>query len=319
MFKSIRLPLFDADDGSMGGGVSGDGSVSSNSEVFTPGWGLPGNQAAERPANPLLDQREAAQPQEPAGQVFDFAGRKIEVADPAMLSVLKDIHKDYSALNSTYTQTSQRVKELETANTTYLNLLQNMQQQPADSNDSPSQDQISEEDMEQMRSDFMESFYDDPRKAIEGMLENLFEKKVQPVIEPISKEREWNEQVQAMEGKFTDFRDMVGPMQQLLQDMPELAQHGLESVYHLAKRTAPASVPAPDQLLNDANFRQQLLQNQEVQKAVVSHYLQNRQDMNQQIPVVMGGQPGGQAPAVPELRPTDIRSASKAFLRQLGL
>lgn len=328
MFKRM-YPLYNA-DGAMGGGEGasgGDVAATSNSaDGFTSGWGLPkgqeqvsqnsGNQAAVN-ANPLLGQPQQAAAA-PQPQVFDFAGRKIEVNDPAMLNVLKDVHKDYSSLQSTYTQTTNQVKELQNEKQTYMQLLQNMQQQ-TQAAQAPAQQQQAPVDLEQVKADFMEQFYDDPKGAIEGLLDGMFQQKVQPVIEPMQKERAWNDEVQGLQSKYEDFGSMIGPMQQLLQDMPQLAQHGLESVYQLAKRSAPAPQPTPEQLLNDPAFREQALAHPEVYQQAVSRYVNERQQMNQQIPVVMGNQPGGQIPSAPETRPKDIRGGSKAWLQSLGL
>lgn len=322
MFKTVRQPFFNA-EGDLGGGgqeAGGNESASSNSADFSPGWGLPnsGNQAAGNPLfNPTAAPVEQAAVQQ--GQVFDFAGRKIEVADPSIAAALKDVHKDYTALTGTFTQTSQRVKELEQANQTYLNLLNQGQQQMQGQQPIQSEQQggPSEEDVEQMKADFMEKFYENPLTAIEGMLEQMFQQKVQPVIEPISKERAWNEQVSGLQQKYPDFQTMIGPMQQLIEEMPELAQHGLESVYHFAKRAQPAQAPTPEQLLSDPNFLQQLSQNPQVQQQFLSQYMQGKQ--GQQAPTIMGGQPGGQMPAALEDRPKDIRSGSAAFKRYLGL
>lgn len=325
MFNFVRQPLFEA-DGDIGGS-GGNEPASSSAPAFTPTWGLPnggGNQAA---VNPLLSQAAPEQPPEqpPAetGQVFDFAGRKIEVSDPNMLAALKDVHKDYSALQGTYTQSSQRVKELEQANQTYMNVLAQMQQQqPAPDANEPNQgqpQQPSPEDLEQMKSDFMEKFYDNPLSAIEGLMDSMFQQRVQPVIEPITQERQWNEQVQQLRGKYEDFDDLIGPMQQLLQDMPDLAQHGLESVYQLTKRATPPPQPQPEQLLSDPQFVSQMMQRPEIQQQFLSTYMQDKQNSWQQAPTVMGGQAGGQAPAAPESRPKDMHSASQAFKRHLGI
>lgn len=319
MFKTVRQPFFNA-EGDLGGGGQGGGNepvVSSNSADFTPSWGLPnsGNQAA---TNPLFNQTPVVEPQAPVqeGQVFDFAGRKIEVADANIAAALKDVHKDYTALTGTFTQTSQRVKELEQANQTYLNLLNQAQQMQAQQPiQSEPQGGPSEEDLEQMKSDFMEKFYDNPKTAIEAMFDQLFQQKVQPVIEPISKEREWNEQVSGLQQKYPDFQTMIGPMQQLIEEMPELAQHGLESVYHFAKRAQPAQAPTPEQLLSDPNFLQEMMQNQDVKTQVLSKWMQEKQ--GQPAPTIMGG--GGQFTTATDPSPKDLRTGSAAFKRYLGL
>lgn len=308
-------------------GGQGEAPATSNSESsFTPGWGLPngaGNQAAGNPLLAEMATPPAVQPEVvPQGQVFDFAGRKIEVSDPNMLAALKDVHKDYSALQGTYTQSSQRVKELEQANTTYMNLLQTFQPQQAgqpNANQPEAQSQPTPEDVEQIKADFMEKFYDNPMSAIEGLLDSMFQQKVQPVIEPITQERQWNQQMRELQGKYEDFPTMVGTMRELLDEMPHLAEHGLEAVYQIAKRTTPAPQPGPEQLMNDPQFVQQLMQNPDIQKQFLSQYLQEKQGTQQQAPTVMGGQPGGQMPTTPENRPKDIRTASQAFKRSLGI
>lgn len=315
MLKTFRQPYFDADTGAEGGGQpSGDGSIASNGDAFTPGWGMPSTPQATQ-SNPLLAPQAPAQPA--SAQVFDFAGRKIESTDPNVLAVLKDVHKDYSNLNSTFTQTNQRVKEQEALINSYQAQLAQQQQNAQTAPTQPAQ--VSEEDLEQAKSDFMESFYDDPRAAIENLMDTMFQTKVQPVIEPISKEREWNDQVNAMSSKYEDFGTMIAPMKEILADMPYLSQHGLEAVYQVAKRSAQAQPPTPEQLLSQPEFRDQVMANPDIQKQMYTQMVNNRQQINSQIPVVMGGQPGGQAAASPENRPTDIRSASKAFLRQLGM
>lgn len=319
MFNRRFSPLFNA-EGAMGGGegASGGEAVSSNSgEGFTSGWGLPkgqqsapSNQAAAN-VNPLLEQ--APQPQE-----FDFAGRKIQVNDPAMLNVLKDVHKDYSNLQSTYTQTTNQVKDLQTQNQTFMQLVQNMQaqaqQQPPQQQPEPQAPQAEPE----AEDDFMEKFYENPKQAIAAMLDGLFQQKVQPVIEPMQKERAWNEEVQGLTQKYDDFSSMISPMQTLLQEMPQLGQHGLEAVYQLAKRGVPAPQPTPEQLLSDPSFRERVLGDEAIQKQFLSQYANQKQATNQSIPIVMAGQPGGQIASTPETKPTDLRGGTKAWLRSMG-
>lgn len=319
MFKVVRQPFFNA-EGDMGGGGNPAAATSSSDLPVTQNWGLPaeGNQAAAA-QNPLFQSEQTAQPEPTAAQVFDFAGRKVEIADPTVAAALKNVHKDYSELTSTYQNTNQRVKELEQANQTYMQLLQNMQQQqPAQANPTqPQQNQPTEEDIAQMKADFMESFYDDPRSAIEGMLDTMFQQKVQPIIEPITQERQWNEQVAELQKKYpSEFPSLIGPMQELLREMPELSQHGLEGVFQIAKR---AQQPNPEQLLSDPQFVQQVMQNPDIQKQFLSQYLQEKQGSQQQAPTMIGGQPGGQMPTTPEQRPTNIKDATKAFKRHLGL
>lgn len=306
----------------------------------TPNWGLPaapsGDQAATPMVNPLLQNPIVAEPAAPVTPVvpaaaqpetIDFAGRKIEVSDPAMLAVLKDIQKDYTNLQGTYTRTNQEAQELRTKVQTYE---QQQQQPPAAQPQAQPQAeppvQMTPEQIAKAKEDFMDKFYEDPMAAISGLLDDKFNQTVKPIVEPIAQERAWQEQINTVSGKYTDFNEYVEPMQAVLKEMPHLAAQGLEMVYLVAKgRTvqpaAPAApAPTPEQLLSDPDFvNTHIMSNPQLQQQFISQYLANKQTTNQQIPPVMGGQPGGAAPAVPQSRPTNMRDASKAFLAHMGL
>lgn len=300
----------------------------------TPNWGLPtasSDQAATPMINPILsDTQVPATIQPPAAsvtpaaaqpEVIDFAGRKIEISDPSMLAVMKEIQKDYTNLQGTYTRTNQEAQELRTK----LQSFEQQQQQPPAEQPPAAQPpaQMSPEDLEKVKEEFMDRFYEDPMGAISGLLEEQFNRTVKPVIEPITQERAWQEQINTVSGKYEDFTEYVEPMKAVLQEMPHLADQGLETVYLVAKgRTVQPAAPAPtpEQMLADPNFvNTHVMTNPQIQQQIVSQYLSNKQTINQQTPPVMGGQPGGAAPAIPENRPTNIRDASKAFLRHMGL
>lgn len=342
----LNLQLFAEGDGggaADAGGADGGQSFNPQAEGATPGWGLPeGHQrtsGAELSTNPLfsdvnfLAEPEAVKPNpepapvQPAAEptVFDFAGRKIEVTDPNVLAVLQDVHKDYTNLQSTYTQTSQQAKTLEQERNTLMNLVQQSQQQQSPA-PQPQNQQPTPEQLEQQKAEFMDRFYEDPLGAMTSILDQMFQQKVQPVIEPISQQQHWNEQIQKISAKYEDFQTLSEPIQAVLNEMPELLkQGGLEAVYHVAKGRAAAEAaanavpatppPTPEQLMSDPNFVQQyVLNNPQIQQQIVQGYLNNKLQTNAQTPMVMGGQPGGQPPAMPENRPKTLREASKAFL-----
>lgn len=343
--KMIRFPLFNVDGGALGGQAASEPAAATSSpaptatppatpDTFqgTPAWGMPKasdiapNQAAAPQVNPMFANPAPTQAAPAATQeVIDFAGRKVTVTDPAIAAILKEVQKDYTTLQGTYTKTNQELLESRTQASTYEKMMQTFQQQQPAAQ--PPQNQApTAEELTQAKEAFMDKFYEDPQAAVREMAEKMiserFDKTVNPVIEPIAKERQWNEQVSAVSEKYSDFNDHIAAMQKVLADMPHLAQQGLETVYFVAKgQNAQPAAPAltPEQLMADPTFIQDhIANNPQIQQMIVSKYLQDRQQTNQQIPVVMGGQPGGQPPAMPESRPTDLRQASKGFLQSMG-
>jgi hypothetical protein len=289
-----------------GGAGFGGGDTGSN-------FSFEGNQAPTPPApeisNPLLDPN-FQNPLIPQQETLDFAGRKVPVVDP----ILKDIHKDYSELNRTYQTTNQRVRELEQMNQQYQAMMQQFQNQQQLAQQAQAQPEPVI-DIEAQREAFMDRFYDNPMEAIGELIAS----KVNPVIQPITQEKQFQADVAAMEDRFTDFRDTMPAMRDLLNEMPHLGDQGLETLYYVAKGRTAQAAPTPDQLMQDPAFIQQVLGNEQIRNQAVQQYMAQRQQTNQQIPMVIGSQPGGQAPSAPENRPTSIREASKMFLKSMGL
>lgn len=303
-FSLNLTPLFEMDG--MGGAPSGEpASATSNS-------GVPNQTAQPGPINPLLADF-APTPTPDAGEFVDFAGRKVPVVDP----VIKDIHRDYTELNRTFQSTNQQYKQMQEQNQQLMQMVQMFQQQAQQ----PAQQQAAQgptpEEMERMKEDFMNTFYEDPQSAIKNIVETF----VKPVVEPIQKEREFQQQVESVKSKYADFQDMVPAMQEVLQQNPALQDMGLETVYLAAKGKTAQAQPqvTPEQMLADPNFRQMVMSNPEISQQIVSQYLSQKQTTQAQTPPVMGATTGGQMLASPENKPTSIRGGSKAFLQWLGM
>lgn len=298
-FQFPAGPMLDFDSGASGGDGGAPsvetGSVPSNS-------GIPNQTAQTGQTNPLLQQSPS--------DFVDFAGRKVPVVDP----VIRDIHRDYSELNRTYQNTNQQYKQMQEQNQQLMQMVQTFQQMQQQSAQ-PAEAQPTQEDYEAIKEEFMNTFYDDPRKAIQSIVDAY----VKPVIEPIQKEKAFNQQVEAVQSKYTDFRDMVPAMQEVLRENPALEQMGLETVYLAAKGKTAQSAPTPEQMLADPNFRQMVMSNPEISQQIVSSYLSQKQQSQSQVPPLMGASTGGQMLATPENRPTSIRGGSKAFLNWLGM
>lgn len=324
-------PLFEMDTGASGGGDSG-GDLGGAPAPATPS--VASAPPVQQGTNPLLDDLFGQPPAEPQAPMLgeeppaaptveelDFAGRKVPVVDP----VIREIHKDYSNLAKTYQETNQSVRQLQEQNQMYQQMIQYFQQQ----GQQPQQAQApaeppapSPEDNEQ----FMSQWYDSPistvQQLIERQVQSLVESQVKPIIEPIQRERQYSQELQQLASKHSDFQEHLPVMQQIVQSNPNLASQGLETVYWVAKgQNVQPQQPTytPDQLLQDPQFRQQLLGDEKLRNEIVSSYMQQRQQTNQQVPPVMGNQPGGSPPAMPDEKPKTIREASKMFSRYLGL
>lgn len=306
------------------GGEGGGGTPASEPAATAPAVPA-GGPPTPTIANPLLQDipgQAAATPQAPAVETLNFGGREVEMVHP----VLRDLHRDYSELNRTFTQTSQQAKLLETQNAQLQQMLQTVmplvqQQTPqAQEPEGPTP-----EDIEAQKEAFLERFYDDPIAAVEQRAKQIVEQmllsEVRPVIEPIRQQQNFQEQVSNLSQKYPDFKDTVPQMQSLLQAAPHLEQTlSMEQVYLTAKSVmmpnaqtpaAPTTETAADplaaakaQLLTDATFKQQIF----------NEMLTQHQQQNAQIPQVMGNQAGGATPTIPQSKPKTLREGSKAAL-----
>lgn len=294
MFNFL-MPLFNA-EGEIGGSTpqASEQTQQIPATPSTPAWGMPAGSVANA-ANPLSTQPPAQT------EYLDFAGRKVPVVDP----VLKDVYKDYTNLNSTYTKTNQELAEMRGRAQALEQMVQQLQSQPQAQPQAPQGP--SAEDLELAKENFMNKFYDDPMNAILEMVNQG----VAPVIEPITKEREYQQQVQSLQAKHSDFQEVVPYMEQLLSSQPQVAGFGLETVYWMAKGQRPSASPAPtmDQLLTDPSFVEQILQNPNIKQRVQAAYLQDKQAIN--TPVVMANHAGGVATSIPEAKPKTMRESSK--------
>lgn len=273
--------------------------------------------------NPLLDPNwaPAQQGATPTVEQLDFAGRKVPVTDP----IIKDIHKDYSHLQKTFQETNQTVKSLQEQNQVYMQMIQQFQSQQAPA--APQQPQgPTAEEMESFSQEYMDKFYENPVEANKMLFESPYmqdvinqrvQNAVNQVLGPMQQKEQFNNEVQSMSQKYPDFNSHIDAMQAVIDQNPKLAELGLETVYMVAKgqNTRPTNV---ESLLQDPAFKQSLMGNEQFKNEVINAYMQSRSQSNQQIPPVMGNQPGGSTPTIPEQKPKSIGEASKMFTRFLN-
>lgn len=252
---------------------------------------------------------------QPEVEELDFGGRKVKAVDPA----IKELHNDWSELNRTLQQKNQQLQEMQQRLQQYEQMVQAFQQfqQPLVQQQPP---QPSPEELERMKEEFLNKFYENPLEALNEYVQRVINEQVKPVIEPIQRERQWQEQAQQLMQKYSDFQTYVPQMQQIVEQNPGLAElpNALEVLYLMAKGMTAQPQPTPEQLLSDPQFRQKILQDESIRNEVLKQYMQSKQQTNQQTPPVMGRQPGGTAPAAPEEQPKTLRDGTRAFLRWLG-
>lgn len=286
------------------------------------------------PQNPLLtnpiysDATPQVAAQTPAAEAvrkLNFGGREVPVLDP----VVEEVHRDYTELTRTYTQTSQAMKQLEVQNAQMQQMLQLAIQQQQQTQTAPTQQQQaapSPEELEAAKESFMEKFYEDPQAAIRDMAMQLIQQEVKPVIDPIQEERNFQREAQRLQQAYPDFRDTIQAMQQLTQTMPELEKLGLEKVYLLARNLTgqtPATVSTPTETVpavaSPEVAREQFMNDPAIRQQIFNDMLREKQQQQAQVPPVMANQAGGAIPSMPPNTPKSLREGSKALLRHLGI
>lgn len=293
---------------------------------------LAGLQGGEPPAQPPgAGQPPAAPPAQPPVEL-DFGGRKVTPNDP---NSLQQLHGDWQELNRTYQSQLQANQQLQQQ---MLQLMQ-AQAQPAQPPQPAQPQPPSPEKLKEINDKYWEMAYENKVEAdawlqqqpeyqqqmssqFQSQVEAYVQKHVMPLVQPIVQEREYSQQANQLSQKYPDFVQHVPQIRQLFQQNPALADMpgGMEYAYLAAKGMTAQSQPAPtpEQMLQDPNFIQQILGNEQIRNQMISQYVTNRSDTNQQIPPVMGNQPGGSPPAMPPEEPKSWRDATKAFLSSMG-
>ena len=241
--------------------------------------------------------------QEP--QFLDFGGRKVQ----AVSDDITGLHKDFTEQQRYITSLQEQV-----------NAYKQLAQQAPQAQQQAQPEQVSS-NVAEWTEDTWQQFYDKPQDIIQQIVQQSIQQFASEKLDPIIQERQWNGEIQRMYDTFTDFGEYTNDIQALVDQFPDRyadSPHGLEMAYYHAKASKGSVDPA--QLAQDPQFLQQYVYNNpQVQTQMVNQYLQNKQQQQQQIPVNMGRGAGGQTPQTPESSPTNLREASKQFMRQYGI
>lgn len=272
--------------------------------AYDPQSAYEGIQAGE-PTNPepIEQGQPDVNPEQPPAQpdFLDFGGRKIQANEE-----LSGLHKDFTEQQRYITSLQEQVNA-------YKQLAQMQQAQPQQQQ----QEQPVSADTTTWDEDTWNKFYENPNEVLAPVLQKMIQEQVGPIVQ----EREWNQEITRMYESYPDFEQFAGEVQQLVQQYPDKyanQQGGLEDAYFRAKALKGFSQPSPEALAQDPQFIQQyVLQNQDVQNQILNNYFQQKQQTNQQIPNVMG-RGGGFTPQTPESSPTNLREASRQFMKNMG-
>lgn len=346
LFRKSLNPFFNSEGE---GGGSESSPVVTPSTPSPPEPTTPAPETNSTPThNPLrtgnLEAPVVPAPTVPVVEEIDFGGRKVKVIDP----VIHDLAKDYRELTGTLTKESQRVREME-AEILRLKTLPT----PAPAAPEVVQPVApSPEKMKELNDKYLEMQYEDPVGAqfwlqqqpeYQQMLKPLQQQQVETALTENQKaEKARQDDFQAMrvsmEGKYADFKDMVPHMMEAVKQFPSLAEKMinspsvdvLEEAYNIAKllggQTAstpvtpvvPQAVPTtPEsaQTLNlaDPEVMKLIMANPQITNQIITSYINGVNNNQQQIPVVLGNQPGGSSPAMPPQLPSSIKEAGKMF------
>lgn len=336
-FLTLNLQHF-ADIGSDDGGSQGSEPSNSNygySDLPEYEGGLEVESMEANIPNPLLvddvsdpgtnqpEAKQGEQQETPTGEEapeFDFGGRKVRPDDPESI---KGVYQDWQ-------QQQQYIQQLQQQNKQFQQMMDMMQQQGTNQPQQQEQQGPSQERLQAIHEEYMDKMYDNVFEAqkwlhaqpeYQEFLKQQITPIVEPYVQPLEQERQYNQQIQKMQQQYSDFDSLIPQMQQILEERPDIGNRddALETVYWMAKGQTAAQQPSPEQLLSDPNFQQQILTNEQIRNQILQQYATQKQQTNQNIPPVMGRNPSGQSPAYREQAPRTLAEGSRAFRRSLGL
>lgn len=252
-------------------------------------------------ANPLMDDGPTApepdfeQPTQEEAPIFDFGGRKV---NPGDVDAIKGVYEDW--------QNAQRyISNLQNQVNASQQLLQQFQQQPFQQQ----QAQPEPVNVEELNEKLLERFYESPADVFKEAEEKAYER-VMREIQPVIKQRQYEQEVQTVASTHQDFGEYVPHIQQLVSQMGDerAEQLGLENLYYMAKGMNSQQQAS---LANDPNYiKQQVLSNEALRNEIMQSVMQSKQQARPQAPV-MGANTGGQSPFAQQARPRSIEEATR--------
>lgn len=283
------------------------------------------------------DQPEAApetapEPEEPP--LLDFGGRMVRAYDDN----IKGLHTDFQNQTRKIQEQAQQIQAQTQALQQmyqYMQALtaqqQQAMQQPAQQTQQ-AQPTLSPEELQRRNEELYNKLMESPAEVIEQIRREIREEirsaEISPVMQKLmefERQQRLNYEAAQLHAKYPDAREMQPLMTQLVQQFPAVLDMpgGLEILYSMAKVQSMQGQPSPEPLtperaLADPEFRRQILENEEVRKAVLSEHVRQVKTEAEKTPTLIGGQPAGSPPTTPPAQPKTFREATKAFLQSIG-
>lgn len=226
---------------------------------------------------------------------------------------IDDLINAYRNLESFTTQTRQELseaKQIINQLQAILQAQQNGQTQPVttDAQNTSTDDGLDNES-------FMEMFYENPKETVKQIVERLVKPEIEPIKQKIAEEEDyqnWVRKVNEFARKTPDLPRWQNDMKVILQQNPELKNdpNGLEKAYYMAKGLRYQD---PGQLLNDEQFINQILQNDDIKSKVIQEYLSKLK--KGAPPASIGTGPvAGNIPVSPPKKPSTLEEAANMTL-----
>lgn len=282
---------------------------------------------------------------------IDLGGRKVKVVDPVILDIAKDYKELTGALTKETQRSKQLEGDLTALRNTIANQPPAVSTPATPPPTEPAT--TSPERMQEINDKYLEMAYEDPFGAqvwlnqqpeYQQLISPIQKQQVENVLtetQQADKARKdgLHQMRETMESKHSDFQDMVPHMQKAVELFPTLGEklanspsvESLEEVYQAAKlvsgnnTTTPATPATPtnpvvqeqpktlEQMLADPEVIKQIIANPQITSTIISDYIKGVNGSQQNIPVMIGNQPGGAPPAIPPMEYKNTKEAGKGF------
>lgn len=224
-----------------------------------------------------------------------------------------ELAKAYANLEGFNTQTRQELAQLKQT-------LENQPQTPK----GESEVQVSESDLEAQKEEFLNKFYDNPQETVARMAEEIAKKMVEPIYkerEAAQKQQEWNIRATQFKEAHPDMPEYTQHMVDFLSENPEIAdkENAIELAYNYAKGLKYQAPKSHDELLNDPEFVQKIISNENIKNEILKATAAGIKKGNPP-PVISGNAATGGKPVVtPPQEAKSFKEAGQMFLKSLGL
>jgi hypothetical protein len=180
------------------------------------------------------------------------------------------------------------------------------------------QEELTEEDIEKMNNEFYMKFTEKPLEALEELINQRAEAKIQPMKEyfdNMQKMQYWNEQISEFEKEHPDFQDYVDDISKVIQSDESIrnSKNPLELAYKVIKadkldsKVKELDRPIEERLKEDGVLKE-ILSNKDIKNMLIKELKSSREE----TPSVIGKD--GKTSVNVEEKPKTISDGTKAWL-----